>query len=60
MNNTQFYRVDSLFGYDIFKAEEGNSENTQLIGILLSLDTLVEYIHLSQDDVPTCFRKDGT
>lgn len=60
IDNIELYCVNSTLGYDIIRAPEGKLENAQIIGRLLNLDSLVEYIHLSQDDVSICVRKDGT
>ena len=56
----ELYLAKSLFGFDIIELTGPKQENKRVIGRLMNLDPLVEYIHLSQDYVPTCVRKDGS
>ena len=59
MERIEFYLIKSLFGFDALHTPNGNPKDGQIIGRFLNLDPLVEYLHLSNNYIPLCMRKDG-
>lgn len=59
MEKIEYYLMKSLFGFDVLRTSNGNPKDRQVIGRLLDLNPLVEYLHLAKNYAPTCKRKDG-